>query len=51
MKQRKEDAPRREGHATGAEPLAGSGFEDEQPETDFSGDSGESGQPKREDEQ
>ena len=50
MKQRKENDRRRD-DATGAEPLAGSGFERELPDTEFNGDSEESGEPEREDEQ
>lgn len=49
MKEHKEDNRRRDHDATGAEPLAGSGFEQEQPETDFNRDSEQSGKPKRED--
>ncbi len=41
----------REPDTTDAEPLAGSGFEDEQAETDFNGDSEHSAEPEWEDEQ
>lgn len=51
MKQRKENGHRRDDDATGAEPLAGSGFENEQPETDFDGNSEDSAKTEREDEQ
>jgi len=50
MEQRKENHHRPDDDA-GAEPLAGSGFENEQPETDFNGHSEESEVPEREDEQ
>jgi hypothetical protein len=36
---------------TGGEPLTGSGFEDEQPETDFNGDADDAAGPELEDEQ
>ena len=51
MEQRKENHHRPDDDATGAEPLAGSGFENEQPETDFNGHPEESEVPEREDEQ
>jgi hypothetical protein len=51
VKQFKKEHDRRGDDATGAEPLVGSGFEQEQPETEFNGDSEESGEPEREDEQ
>jgi hypothetical protein len=51
VKERREYDQRREPGATGAEPLAGSGFENEQPETDSNGNSEDSAEPEREDEQ
>jgi hypothetical protein len=50
MTHRKEDDNRRD-EAAGAEPLAGSGFEQEQPEADFNGDSEDSAETELEDEQ
>lgn len=49
MKKRKEHE--RPDAGSGAEPLAGSGFEHEQPDTEFNGDSDDSGEPEREDKQ
>jgi hypothetical protein len=51
MKQPREDDRRRDGDVTDAEPLAGSGFEHEQPEADFNGDPENSEELAREDEQ
>jgi hypothetical protein len=51
MKQRRETDRRPEDDVTGAEPLAGSGFEQEQPEADFNGDPENSEGPAREDKQ
>jgi hypothetical protein len=50
MKHRREDSHRPDDEITGAEPLDGSGFEQELPETDFNGDPEESREPEREDE-
>ena len=51
MKQHKENTRRPDEDVTGAEPLVGSGFEQEEPETDFNSDSEKPGEPEREDEQ
>ncbi len=51
MKEREEHKGQGEPSPNDIEPLAGSGFEKEQPEPDFNGDSEESAEPEREGEQ